>query len=120
MNKKRNYQILIYDIHSLLFFYQPVFHVLAFAFALEVELNIIKGIAYLLERCLWVEVWITIGQKLADVAKTPPFSLFTLLWSAKTLAYHLNQIIQLLERLVLFNQRLDFIIIQPESLTVIK
>ena len=38
------------------FFYQPVFHVLGFALALEVELDIVQGIANLLESGVSIEV----------------------------------------------------------------
>ena len=38
------------------FFYQPVFHVLGFALAFEVELDVVQGIANLLERGVWIEV----------------------------------------------------------------
>ena len=46
----------------ILFLNQPVFHVVGFAFALKVELNIVKGVANLLEWGFGVEVGIAIGQ----------------------------------------------------------
>jgi len=44
------------------FFYQPVFHVLGFALAFEVELDVVQGIANLLERGVWIEVLIARGE----------------------------------------------------------
>jgi len=44
------------------FFYQPVFHVLGFALAFEVELDVVHGIANLLERGIWIEVLIARGE----------------------------------------------------------
>ncbi len=46
----------------LFFLHQPVLHVLGGALALEIELDIVQGIADLLERRLWIEVGITRGQ----------------------------------------------------------
>ena len=103
-----------------LFLNQPVFHVVGFAFALKIELYIVQGVAYLLEWRFWVEVGIARGQHLTDIAQTPPLALLCFLGAAEGLANHLNQIVQLLERLVLSHQLLNLIIVQPKALTFIK
>ena len=41
---------------------QPVFHVVSFALALEVELDVVQGIADLLEWGLRIEILVAIGQ----------------------------------------------------------
>ena len=51
-----------------LFFYQPVLHVLGRALALEVELDVVESGADFVERRLWVEVGIALGEQGADVA----------------------------------------------------
>ena len=51
-----------------LFLYQPILHVLRSTFALEVELDVVEGGAYFVERRLWVEVGIALGEQDADVA----------------------------------------------------
>ena len=51
-----------------LFLIQPIFHVFGGALALEVELDVVQGCADLMERSLWVEVGIALGEQLADVA----------------------------------------------------
>ena len=88
--------------------------------ALEVELHVVQGIADLLEGGLGVETLITGSEQLADVAQTPPLALLRFLGSAEALANHLYQIVQLLEGLVLLDERLDLVIVQPESLACIE
>ena len=46
---------------SCLFLYKPMHHVLHCALALEVELDVVQGCVYLLERCVSVEVGIAMG-----------------------------------------------------------
>ena len=48
---------------------------LGFALALEVELDIVEGIANLLEGCFRIKVGIAIGEEFADIAQAPPVAL---------------------------------------------
>ena len=90
------------------------------ALALEVELDVVQGCAYLLEGCVSVEVGIATGQCLADVAKTPPTAQLFFLGTTEGLPYHLHQVVQLLERFILLYQHLYLIVVQPEALAFIK
>jgi hypothetical protein len=58
-----------------LFLNKPVFHVLGFALALEVELDIVESITNLLEGCFRIEVGIAIGEEFADITQAPPIAL---------------------------------------------
>ena len=103
-----------------LFFYQPVFHVLRRALALEVELHVVQGIAYLLEWGIGVEVGIVLRQDDADVAQAQPSPCCLILRTAEGFANHLHQVVQLLEGLVLLYQRLYLRFVQPIAFTFIK
>ncbi len=48
---------------------------LGFALALEVELDVVEGVSYLLEGCFRIEVGIAIGEEFADIAQAPPIAL---------------------------------------------
>ncbi len=58
-----------------LFLNKPVFHMLGFALALKVKLDIVEGITNLLEGCFRIEVGIAIGEEFADIAQAPPIAL---------------------------------------------
>ncbi len=93
---------------------------LGLTLALEVELNVIQGGAYLLEGSFGVEVGVAPGQELADVAQAPPAGLLIFLGATEALANHLHQVIQPLEGLVLLYQHGYLAVVQPETLSLIK
>ena len=90
------------------------------AFALEVKLDVVQGIAYFLERGILVETGIACCQIVADVAQTPPLALLRILWAAECLANHFYQVVQSLIGLVLPDQRLYLAVAQPETLLVVE
>ena len=70
------------------------------AFALKVELDIIKGCSNLVEWGLRVEVGIALSEQGADVTQTPPLGQLCLTRPTEGLANHLHQVVQLLEGFV--------------------
>ena len=89
------------------------------AVCLETKLLVAESPAYLGIGRLGIEVGIAVFQELVNLWQTPPSSLASL-WLTEGLADHLHKVVEPLIRLVLLNQSCYFVIIQPESLTIIK
>ena len=104
----------------LLFLDEPVLHVLGFALALEVELDVVEGVANLLKWSFWIEVGVVRGEQLTDVPEAPPGGLFSFFRTTEGLTNHFYQVVQVLIRLVFCYQRGYLAVVQPETLTFVK
>ena len=86
----------------------------------EVELLIAQGSPQFGKGGLRIVVGIAFRQFLADFFQRPPLSLLRCFRLAEGLADHLHQVVQLLERLVLPDQRGYLVVIEPIALIIIK
>ena len=77
----------------LFFLSQPVLHVLGGALALEVELDVVQRVAYLLEGRFGIETRIAAGKQMANVTQAPPLGLLRFLRPTEALTNHLHQVV---------------------------
>ena len=90
------------------------------ALALEIELHVVESVSQFLEGRVRIEVLIARGKQFADFLEAPPAGLLTLLGTVEGLANHLHQIVQLLIGRILADQHGYLVVVQPESLIIIK